>query len=226
MENSRNSSILCNKNGRKSYAVINIIVFLFFSIVMVLILSTIIERIIHAYIIIGQEETWVSSIASYWGGIIGGIVSGVFAFLGVFYTIRYYKDSDEKKERASIQPFLLVRTGQDKYQISQVGFTLGKSPIQERKEIRISIQNIGNGFASTVAIHTGFNSDGFEYNEVIPINDYTYTYFIADKSRLVEGLPFEIYYIDSMTNKYIQEYKIKSEYGSIKIECGYPQLLR
>lgn len=50
----------------------------------------------------GQEATWTSSPASYWGGIIGGVISGALGFLGVFFTIRYYKESDYEKEIASI----------------------------------------------------------------------------------------------------------------------------
>ena len=193
---------------------------------MFLTLSMIIESLIHTYVIVGQEETWISSIASYWGGIIGGIASGVFAFLGVFYTIRYYKESDAKKERAAIQPFLLVSEEKDRRKDPHKGFYLGKSVIEKGVEILISIQNIGNGFANIAVIHTGFSSDGAPFNIVIPVNNFVYINFIVDKSKLEEGYPFKIQYIDSMTNEYIQEYKIMSEYGTIRIECGYPQLLQ
>ena len=54
------------------------------------------------------DSAWIGSLASYWGGIIGGMISGMLAFIGVFYTIRYYKESDEQKEKAAIQPFLNV----------------------------------------------------------------------------------------------------------------------
>jgi len=43
--------------------------------------------------------------------------------------------------------------------------------------------------------------------------------------RIEEGLPFEIQYIDSMTNEYLQRYLLVKKHGTTNIECGYPQLL-
>jgi len=50
-------------------------------------------------------------------------------------------------------------------------------------------------------------------------------FFMVDEDELKEGLHFGIQYIDSMRNEYIQEYDMKKEYSSIKIECGYPGFL-
>ena len=47
--------------------------------------------ITHLTVTDALNSTWIGSLASYWGGIIGGIFSGAVAFLGVFYTIKYYK---------------------------------------------------------------------------------------------------------------------------------------
>lgn len=162
---------------------------------------------IRGLVVSGQEETWSASVASYWGGIIGGVVSGVLAFLGVFYTIRYYKDSDAQKERAAVQPFLFVKIGQDnRYELSK-GFGLGDVPKkkEKQKEIRVSIQNIGNGFATTLVIHTGVNIGGLAFNKVIPVGECAYTFFVVDPENLKDGLHFGLQYIDSMTNEYIQE---------------------
>lgn len=49
--------------------------------------------------------------------------------------------------------------------------------------------------------------------------------YMVDEDELKDGLHFEIQYIDSMRNEYIQEYDMKKEYSSIKIECGYPGFL-
>jgi len=54
------------------------------------------------------NATWISSIASYWGGIIGGILSGTLTVIGVIVTIRYYRDSDAKKRRIEYMPFLVA----------------------------------------------------------------------------------------------------------------------
>ena len=212
---------------KKRNSFLSVIVFLICSVVVVAIITIVIEHLIRELAVIGQEETWAASVASYWGGIIGGVVSGVLAFLGVFYTIRYYRDSDEQKERASVQPFLLVKVGQDNRHELSKGFGLGNVPEDEknRKEIRVSIQNIGNGFATTLVVHTGANIGGLAFNKVIPVGECAYTFFIVDHENLKNGLHFGLQYVDSMTNEYIQEYTLKADRGSIEIDCGYPQLL-
>ena len=172
------------------------------------------------------NSTWIGSLASYWGGIIGGAISGVFAFWGVFFTIRYYKESDEQKEQAAIQPFLLVTMGADKDIAS--GFELGPKSDEKKatKEIKVTIKNIGNGFAKTLVVHTGFNFGGIAYNKVISVGESEYLFFLADPKDLPKGLCFGVQYIDAMRNEYLQEYTITENHGHIDIECGYPGLLR
>lgn len=213
---------------KKRNSFLSVILFLVCAVAAVAVITIIIEHLIQSLVVSGQEETWSASIASYWGGIIGGVVSGVLAFLGVFYTIRYYKDSDAQKERAAVQPFLLVKLGQDNRRELSKGFSLGKVPedVKKRKEVRVSIQNIGNGFATTLVIHTGFNIGGIAFNKVIPVGECAYTFFMVDPENLKEGLHFGIQYIDSMTNEYIQEYTMESDGSLIEIDCGYPQLLK
>ena len=128
------------------------------SVVIVALASIEVEIIIRRYIILGQEETWTASVASYWGGIIGGVVSGILAFLGVFYTIRYYKESDAQKERAAVQPFLMVELGQDPKRELRTGYSLGAGTDDKEKQktIHVAIKNIGHGFAKTLVIHTGY----------------------------------------------------------------------
>lgn len=212
---------------KKRNSFLSVVLFLICAVVVIAFATIIIEQLICALVVPGQEETWAASVASYWGGIIGGIVSGILAFLGVFYTIRYYKDSDAQKERASVQPFLLVKVGQDNHHEASKGFSLGKDPEngKKRKEIRVSIQNIGNGFATTLVVHTGFNIGGLAFNKVIPVGECAYTFFMVDPENLKDGIHFGLQYVDSMTNEYIQEYTVKADGGSIEIDCGYPQLL-
>lgn len=171
------------------------------------------------------DSIWIGSLASYWGGIIGGAISGVFAFLGVFFTIRYYKESDEQKEKAAIQPFLLVTVGANKDIAS--GFELGPKSDEEKatKKIKVTIKNIGNGFAKTLVVNTGFNFGGMAYNKVISVGEAEYLYFMVDPDDLANGLCFGIEYIDAMRNEYIQEYMIIENHGHIDIECGYPEFL-
>lgn len=147
----------------KRNALVGVLVLLFIAILLVVIVSIVMEVAIRHWVVPGQEETWAASVASYWGGIIGGAVSGILAFLGVFYTIRYYKESDAQKERAAVQPFLMVELGQDpKHNNLRKGFGLGDRTEDKEKQqtIYVAIKNIGHGFAKTLVIHTGFNIGG------------------------------------------------------------------
>lgn len=171
------------------------------------------------------DSTWIGSLASYWGGIIGGIFSGIFAFGGVFFTIKYYKESDEQKEKAAIQPFLLVTVGADK-NVTE-GFELGPKSNREKtkQKLNITIKNIGNGFSNTLVVYTGFNIGGMAYNKVISVGESECLFFMIDANDLKEGRNFGIQYIDAMRNEYIQEYTVMKKNEHIDIECGYPRFL-
>lgn len=212
---------------KKRNSLLGIIVFLIIAIVIVALLSIGIEFAIKRYVVVGQEETWAASVASYWGGIVGGAFSGILAFLGVFYTIRYYKESDAQKERAAVQPFLMVERNQNPRRDFITGYSIGDKPDDKEKQktINVTIKNIGNGFAKTLVIHTGFNKGGLAFNKVISVGDCAYTYFVLNNEELKDGISFALQYIDSMTNEYIQKYTIKAEHSTIDIECGYPYLL-
>ena len=216
-----------NEKRKKRNALLGVLVFLLVAIAVVALVSISIEAAIRHCVVLGQEEIWAASVVSYWGGIIGGVVSDILVFLGVFYTIRYYKESDAQKERAAVQPFLLVELGQDPRHELSTGFSLGDrtDDKEKQKTINVTIKNIGNGFAKTLVIHTGFNVGGHAFNKVINVGDKAYTFFVLNKDNLQGGVSFSLQYIDSMTNEYIQEYTIKSKYSTIEIECGYPQLL-
>ena len=215
------------KKKQKRNTFFLVAVFLICAVVIVSIVTIILEHVIRCYVVVGQEETWAASIASYWGGIIGGIVSGILAFLGVFYTIRYYKESDAQKDRAAVQPFLMVELGRDSKSELRNGFGLGErtEDKEKQKTINVAIRNIGHGFAKTLVIHTGINIGGIAFSKVINVGDSVYTYFVVNKESIVDGLSFGLQYIDSMTNEYIQEYELREEHGSIVIDCGYPILL-
>lgn len=218
---------LGKEKRKKRNALFGVIIFLLVAIAVIVIATIMIEHLIRGYVVEGQEETWAASIASYWGGIIGGVISGILAFLGVFYTIRYYKDSDIQKERASVQPFLMVEPYKDNHIEPRKGFALGEKTDDKEKQIIIYvvIRNIGHGFAQTLVIHTDYSIGGISFQKVIKVDDSAYTFFVINKDNIASGLNFTLQYIDSITNEYIQHYELKEDHGSIIIECGYPQLL-
>lgn len=215
-----------NKNKIIRHIVWFLIVFITISFLLALKIEALI-RISIAKLAINDtiDSTWIGSLASYWGGIIGGMISGTLAFIGVFYTIRYYKESDEQKEKAAIQPFLNVTMASSGK--ATLGFSLGKSKEDKKKQLQINvnIKNIGNGFANTLVVHTGPNFGALSFNDVITVGESINLFFMVDEDELKKGIHFGIQYIDSMRNEYIQKYNMKKDYSSIKIECGYPEFL-
>ena len=123
----------------KNKIIRHIVWFLFAFIAISVLLTLVVEALIRisiAKLAINDtiDSTWIGSLASYWGGIIGGMISGTLAFIGVFYTIRYYKESDEQKEKAAIQPFLNVTMASDRK--ATCGFSLGKSKEEKKKQLQ------------------------------------------------------------------------------------------
>lgn len=173
------------------------------------------------------NSTWIGSVASYWGGVIGGIISGVLGCAGVFCTIKYYKESDSQKERASVQPFIRATREADrdpdklieyKYENYDEGETLCQCPIQ--------IKNIGNGFATIINIYTNKNSGGQIFNQVLDEGDHFSFNILAKNENIKEGMTFYLMYIDSMRNEYVQKYNYVRNDGVIQIESGYPMFLK
>ena len=50
------------------------------------------------------NATWIGSLASFWGGILGGIFSGIIAVFGVFYTIRFTREADSDYSQGTAPP--------------------------------------------------------------------------------------------------------------------------
>ena len=74
----------------KNKIIRHIVWFLFAFIAISVLLTLVVEALIRisiAKLAINDtiDSTWIGSLASYWGGIIGGMISGTLAFIGVLY---------------------------------------------------------------------------------------------------------------------------------------------
>lgn len=97
-----------------------------------------------------------------WAGFLSSYIGGLCTMIAVFITIKYCKDSDKKKEKVAIQPFLHVTaTGNDREPRRRFYLPWKTEKKQDEiKKVNINIKNIGNGFATTLVIYTGFNLGG------------------------------------------------------------------
>lgn len=187
----------------------------------------------------GEESvgSWISSLGSYWGAIIGGILSGAISLLGIVLTIRYYRNSDIEKNRLAIQPFLKMNFQSTSKDDSPQGVLFSKAETnQEKLRVRCSIKNIGRGFAQVITFNDGTNIGGIAYEKTIEAAEE-----IGDFIFIVPYYNFEfslyLTFFDEYMNEYIQTFDIRvepektiDEYGN-KMHCldvtsNYPQVLK
>ncbi|HBG5343100.1 TPA: hypothetical protein KQG29_000432 [Clostridioides difficile] len=185
------------------------------------------------------NATWIGSLASYWGGILGGIISGLLTFIGVAWTIKYYRNSDLIKSRLEHMPFLKIELKEytrkkiDGIELYEIGIEKKeRSNIFEVENFyyRMRVKNIGQGFANTLVIYTGDNAGGIAYKKLIQVDDSSEFCF---KVNMIKDVPkyelnFAVSYIDCMTNEYVQRYRIECEgknHNDIKIDTGYPMFV-
>ncbi len=181
------------------------------------------------------NATWLGSIASYWGGVIGGVISGLLTVIGVVLTIKYYKKSDKDNRRIEHMPFIIVNIKGSKLagnpNLSKAHIIEKNSRTQEIDKTKIKIlnlelENIGRGFSSILTLHIKQNFSGIAYNELLKVGDKIQLelgVYVDDLSNN-ESIDFRIQYVDCMTNEYIQEYTIKKD-KRIIIENGYPEFI-
>lgn len=176
--------------------------------------------------------TWISSLASYWGGILGGAVSGLIALGGTFIIINYYRKSDLANKRIENQPFLniVVKSKSNQPPDEGVFFELGKGDMCIY--IQIVIKNIGKGFAQTLVYYDGSNFGGNEFRNTIESGkelDKEYVIKVKYKDSSVKE-SFSIMFMDCFLNEYIQGFEITANYDSeiamknVNVLCDYPSL--
>ena len=217
-----NKKATIKQNSKKDHMICKIII----AFIVIASLTVFIFCKIDNVIGVEQRDVLATSSASYWGAIIGGIISGILSFFGVFYTIRYYKESDEQRQRVSVQPFLLAEFVNDE-ECQPVLFTYLGEKLPEKEyqtKFLIKITNIGNGYAKLRMLIRDNNKNADVFPVVLKINETIYIDVTISIFDLLHPIEFSIQFIDSMTNEYIQKYIIRSEVALRDIESEYPQL--
>lgn len=150
--------------------------------------------------------------ASYWGAVIGGIASGVLAFLGVFYTIKYYKDADIEKELQKVRPYIFVEECIENNAYLPI-YYLGDYKYGDKKAtLDIAISNIGLGVARVRNVTNLNKEDGAYINWTLKPNGNRLLTVLMEEDAMDKGVTFSIEYEDIMSNKYTQSFKICYNY--------------
>lgn len=224
------------KVNRKQLVRILILVVAVFAVVLA-IQSLIKENVESLAVTNDLNAAWISSVASYWGGVIGGCISGTLTIVGVVWTIKYYKDSDSSKTRVEHMPFLMFELKEtfeatDEKCKGENIYTINRSNKGEIETVlcRMKISNIGRDFASVLVLHTGENLSGVMYHELLKAGDIKEIglKILYDKSIDKKEISFGIQYIDCMRNEYIQKYLLcwSDDIYDMRIEQGYPKFIK
>lgn len=150
------------------------------SVILILLISIEIQFAIQ-YTVIEDIQTWTSSLPSYWSDIIDGVISGTISFIGIFLTIRYYRNSDAAKNRIEHMPFINITMVQAQkivildlikektIEVPNRNYEIDKNNLMLPD---LELENIGNGFSNILVMHIGTNlGGGEEYHELLKINE-------------------------------------------------------
>ncbi|WP_312942857.1 hypothetical protein [Oscillibacter sp.] len=146
--------------------IIGIVVFLLVAIVAFIVIESFIrQKLLPA----GDTNvvTWSASLASYWGAVLGGIVSGLMALGGTFIMINYYRQSDIQNKMNENRPFIniSVQSWCTTNERNTILFKLGEG--EHSTFIELAFKNIGKGFAQVLAYYDGSNLGGTVFRSTL-----------------------------------------------------------
>lgn len=168
--------------------------------------------------------TNISSMASFWGGALGGIISGLLSIIGISLTISYYRKSDTANKEIENKPFLNLNIVSNMEKLDEIQ-NLGKGA--NKVTVLFEIENIGKNFARTLTYNNGTNFGGYAFNHIIKAGkklDNTYRMNINFKESREEILYLSFF--DCFMNEYIQGFVFKCDdaYNDvINIEAEFPK---
>ncbi len=136
---------------------------------LILVFVIITEKFIETeYISVVDEDYWVG----FYGSLFGGIMGGSLTLLGVFLTIKHYKDQQEDMNRLNVKPYLKIYANSYKISGCESTYFVTKeyckshkyevppNPFEPlfyeddlvEKEIKLKVRNVGNNSAINIRI--------------------------------------------------------------------------
>jgi hypothetical protein len=167
--------------------------------------------------------TSISSIASFWGGALGGIISGFLSIIGIMFTISYYRKSDAENKIIENRPFLNLNITESTDNIDII-CDLGKG--DNKVPVLIEIENIGKNFARTLTYNNGTNFGGYAFNHIIKANmKLNKTYLVNVYLNESREQTLYLTFFDCFMNEYKQGFvfKCNDDNEVVNIEAEFPQ---
>lgn len=179
-----------------------------------------------------NTTTWISSAASYWGGIVGGALSGMISLGGTFIIINYYRKSDISNKQILNQPFLNIKLieifTQKPADTNDFIYLCDIGKGEKIVYTHIELKNVGKSFARTGVYYNGSNFGGNEFQYIVEAGE-------SLERKVLIGIKYSnqdveaslgIMFFDCFMNEYIQmfNFKVGSSAKSVNVAADYPNL--
>lgn len=205
------------------------LILLFCSVVtIILILAVCLFDYAKSHSLIDTKEA-LGAFASYYGAIIGGMLSGFLAIAGVFVSLYFYQERFREEDVKKVQPFLKLEATNRGHShgmiLSGLNLTGIEDPSRNAYPIEFCAKNIGNGYLKAHSIR--FNemaADEDSLSFVLNANEQSTFVINVEKESKVQPFQLTIEYYDSMSNHYTQEYKVNCDDRRYYVENGYPRI--
>ncbi|MGG6449337.1 hypothetical protein [Pseudobacillus badius] len=153
--------------------------------------------------IVGETSDWFVMFSTFYGAILGGIISGIITIVGVFLTINYYREKDFENDLINkidhlekVQGELEVHLGNIQYYLTtEFNYDLARQTVLAfRKDIsdfkKKSLRISGNMYEQIENIHLELNCIVRMLNkEVIDSNEYkAHVYRIGKSWGEIKGI--------------------------------------
>ena len=184
----------------------------------------------YCYHLKENEATWVSSLSSYWGGVIGGIISGFLSLIGIIITINYYRKSDIDRKISERLPYFRLNMKCESNSGEDALFCLNRDK-KLSAFVECEMKNIGKGFAQILTYNTGSTIGGNGFNKLVEAGEVVkkFNFSISNENAKYR---IAVNFFDEFRNEYIQEFEISScestntPIPNIEIQSYYPEIIQ
>lgn len=178
---------------------------------------------------VNTEET-LGAFASYYGAIIGGILSGVIAIGGVFLSLYFYQKRYQEEDVAKVQPNLKLEATNPGFSVglllSSIDFIGLENPLEQGYPVEFQATNIGNGYLKIHSIkYNGISASDETLTTVLDVKDKSKFVVCVKKQNRLSPFQLQIEFYDSMSNLYVQDYNVNwDDARGYYVNNGYPKM--
>ena len=165
----------------------------------------------------------------HWSSVFGSVFTGLMAYVGVVFSIQYYRRSNREYERLKIMPYLdvtVIETGGEVKAEDDIpeGEDVIVSPEYGMAEqtgiwLKMTIRNVGYGFAKVLSFWFEGNNLSVTVNKMLTTEEQMEAVFVMPKSN---SYPFFLTFVDPRMQLYAQRYSLCRDGGRMVCKSNVP----